>query len=56
MPLTAADIHATYTRKTIQPAGNGTKQFQSTKHFARDPAHSGEAPKNPRERKMKQYL
>lgn len=53
MPLTAADIHAVYARKSIQPAGDGAKQFQSTNHFARDPSHSGLAPKNPRDRKVK---
>jgi|GEM_PF-2324593 hypothetical protein len=46
--LTAADIHAVYSSKKVDSVAEHATQFHSTKRFARDPAHTGQAPLNPR--------
>lgn len=50
-PLSAATIHSVYSGKTISAVVDETKDFQSTKRFARDPAHSGQSPQQPKNEK-----
>jgi len=52
-PLTVSDIHAAYAGKASPRPADEAKHFQSTKRFARDPAHPGEAPQAPERRKGK---
>ncbi|MBD8873839.1 hypothetical protein [Rhodanobacter sp. DHB23] len=49
--LTAADIHAVYSSKKIDSVVEHATSFQSTKRFVRDPAHTGQAPLNPKDLK-----
>lgn len=49
--LTVAAIHSVYSGKKIDSAAEHATRFQSTKRFARDPAHTGQAPLNPRDTK-----
>jgi hypothetical protein len=51
--LTAADIHAVYSSKKVDSVAEHATRFHSTKRFARDPGHSGQAPLNPRDQKGK---
>ncbi|WP_146745266.1 hypothetical protein [Dyella jiangningensis] len=50
-PLSAATIHSVYAGKTISSVVDPSKDFRSTNRFARDPAHSGQAPQQPRNEK-----
>lgn len=45
--LTAADIHSVYAGKKVDSVVEHATQFQSTKRFARDSSHSGQAPERP---------
>lgn len=49
--LTVADIHAVYSSKKVDSVAEHATQFHSTKRFARDTAHTGQAPLNPRDKK-----
>ncbi|GLQ93497.1 hypothetical protein GCM10007901_24480 [Dyella acidisoli] len=42
--LSAATIHSVYSGKKITSAVDQAKNFKSTNSFARDAAHSGQAP------------
>jgi len=44
--LTAAEIHAVYSSKKVDSVAEHATQFHTTKRFARDPAHTGQAPLN----------
>jgi hypothetical protein len=48
--LTVADIHSVYSGKKIDSVVEHAKHFQSTKRFARDASHSGQAPERPQVR------
>jgi len=50
-PLSAETIHSVYAGKTISATVDQSKDFQSTNRFARDPAHSGHAPQQPKNEK-----
>jgi hypothetical protein len=47
-PLSAAVIHSVYSGKKISLVVEQSKDFQSTKQFARDSAHPGHAPEKPK--------
>lgn len=49
--LTVADIHSVYSGKKVESVVEHATRFQSTKRFARDAAHTGQAPSNPRDKK-----
>ncbi|MBD8899014.1 hypothetical protein [Rhodanobacter sp. DHG33] len=49
--MTIADIHAVYSSKKVNAVTEDAGQFHSTKRFARDPAHTGQAPQNPKDKK-----
>jgi hypothetical protein len=50
-PLSAETIHSVYTGKKISSVVDPSKDFRSTNRFARDPAHSGHAPQQPKNEK-----
>lgn len=52
-PLSAAAIHSIYSSKKIAPVVDQSKQFKSTNSFARDAAHSGQAPEKPKVEKKR---
>lgn len=49
--LTVAAIHSVYSSKKIGSVVEHATKFQSTKRFARDPEHTGQAPVNPKDPK-----
>lgn len=46
-PLSAATIHSIYSGKKVSTAVEQAKDFKSTNRFARDAAHTGQAPQKP---------
>ncbi|HUA81041.1 MAG TPA: hypothetical protein VL997_11760 [Dyella sp.] len=51
--LSAATIHSVYSGKKITSVVEQAKDFKSTNNFARDAAHSGQAPEKPKTEKVR---
>ncbi|GLQ90776.1 hypothetical protein GCM10007898_43520 [Dyella flagellata] len=47
-PLTAAAIHSIYSGQKVTLNSAEPHAFGKTNRFARDPSHSGQAPKDPK--------
>lgn len=47
-PISTEYIHSVYSGKRITSVVDARKDFHSTNQFDRDPAHSGQAPQDPK--------
>ncbi|PXV54089.1 hypothetical protein SAMN04487785_114133 [Dyella jiangningensis] len=47
-PLSTEYIHSVYSGKSTNVVVDEKKDFHSTNQFDRDPAHTGQAPQDPR--------
>lgn len=52
-PLSVATIHSVYSGAKVTSVVEQAKDFKSTNSFARDAAHSGQAPEKPKVEKKR---